>query len=470
MIWDSRSRSHSEWSDIEKSTDSYFSTHTSCGGCTASPSHSTGRAARLNWYEMTFEDDSTEPSSSDVSDRISCATSSLSTPRGTGYLLRDHAVNFENADYGTNQAMPARNASVSVASSADSLEPRDTPRDVESILSDDMALLSVGSALHHQGRCVPCKFMKSRIGCTLGLRCDFCHYPHEDTNSVMRRRRRLAKRQIDRLVQGMCTTLPSHLECREENEKTLEDDSTESLVSDRISCTNSPLSTPRGTSWLLRDDSRDEKITSGTDQTAHHASVTVGPLADGCDPHNTLDGSKDDGAGLLSVGSALHSQGSCIPCKFINAKNGCKVGFDCDFCHHPHDDTDGVVRRRRRMAKKQLVRLAHGASTESPSRIECCGAKLSWYEMTFEDDDIESLLLDTLSCTISPLTTPCEKISSLQDDGKDENATSGTGQCAPLADGCEPHSNHDEDAGTTSRRRRRRAKKQPASAQLADAD
>eukprot|EP00928_Gymnodinium_smaydae_P024435 TRINITY_DN19770_c1_g1_i2.p1 TRINITY_DN19770_c1_g1~~TRINITY_DN19770_c1_g1_i2.p1 ORF type:complete len:216 (+),score=29.88 TRINITY_DN19770_c1_g1_i2:48-695(+) len=37
-----------------------------------------------------------------------------------------------------------------------------------------------------------------------------------------------------------------------------------------------------------------------------------------------------------SVGSQLHDRGECAPCLYNTFANGCKKGYDCDFCHMPH--------------------------------------------------------------------------------------------------------------------------------------
>lgn len=39
---------------------------------------------------------------------------------------------------------------------------------------------NIGSQLHHQGKCTPCKFFRSRRGCKQEERCRLCHFPHED--------------------------------------------------------------------------------------------------------------------------------------------------------------------------------------------------------------------------------------------------------------------------------------------------
>eukprot|EP00445_Apocalathium_hangoei_P016012 CAMPEP_0203906848 /NCGR_PEP_ID=MMETSP0359-20131031/48421_1 /ASSEMBLY_ACC=CAM_ASM_000338 /TAXON_ID=268821 /ORGANISM="Scrippsiella Hangoei, Strain SHTV-5" /LENGTH=316 /DNA_ID=CAMNT_0050831561 /DNA_START=65 /DNA_END=1015 /DNA_ORIENTATION=- len=47
---------------------------------------------------------------------------------------------------------------------------------------------------------------------------------------------------------------------------------------------------------------------------------------------------EDDGAAarLISVGSVRHEAGSCKPCLFYVAEDGCSMGFECNFCHETH--------------------------------------------------------------------------------------------------------------------------------------
>eukprot|EP00928_Gymnodinium_smaydae_P095770 TRINITY_DN8296_c1_g3_i2.p1 TRINITY_DN8296_c1_g3~~TRINITY_DN8296_c1_g3_i2.p1 ORF type:complete len:333 (+),score=19.47 TRINITY_DN8296_c1_g3_i2:72-1001(+) len=42
------------------------------------------------------------------------------------------------------------------------------------------SLVSAGAVWHAGGRCVPCKFFRSKVGCKSGLNCEFCHYPHKE--------------------------------------------------------------------------------------------------------------------------------------------------------------------------------------------------------------------------------------------------------------------------------------------------
>ncbi|CEL98788.1 unnamed protein product [Vitrella brassicaformis CCMP3155] len=57
---------------------------------------------------------------------------------------------------------------------------------------------------------------------------------------------------------------------------------------------------------------------------------------------------RDDNGNLLSVGSMapLHDEGICKPCAFVHTK-GCRNGFLCLFCHHPHAKRKKNRRRER---------------------------------------------------------------------------------------------------------------------------
>eukprot|EP00928_Gymnodinium_smaydae_P069934 TRINITY_DN5381_c0_g1_i1.p1 TRINITY_DN5381_c0_g1~~TRINITY_DN5381_c0_g1_i1.p1 ORF type:complete len:186 (-),score=8.11 TRINITY_DN5381_c0_g1_i1:125-682(-) len=52
---------------------------------------------------------------------------------------------------------------------------------------------------------------------------------------------------------------------------------------------------------------------------------------------------------LQSVGSRLHAQNRCVPCKFLRTKSGCRNGANCHFCHEPHTEmTTSQVKRNYR--------------------------------------------------------------------------------------------------------------------------
>eukprot|EP00928_Gymnodinium_smaydae_P058318 TRINITY_DN4151_c0_g2_i5.p1 TRINITY_DN4151_c0_g2~~TRINITY_DN4151_c0_g2_i5.p1 ORF type:complete len:526 (-),score=59.58 TRINITY_DN4151_c0_g2_i5:209-1786(-) len=61
-----------------------------------------------------------------------------------------------------------------------------------------------GSAQHHAGLCTPCRFKKTKTGCNIGSRCNFCHFPHEEITANQMRKARLARvrvqEKIDRLT------------------------------------------------------------------------------------------------------------------------------------------------------------------------------------------------------------------------------------------------------------------------------
>eukprot|EP00928_Gymnodinium_smaydae_P091020 TRINITY_DN7471_c1_g1_i2.p1 TRINITY_DN7471_c1_g1~~TRINITY_DN7471_c1_g1_i2.p1 ORF type:complete len:180 (+),score=15.15 TRINITY_DN7471_c1_g1_i2:147-686(+) len=42
--------------------------------------------------------------------------------------------------------------------------------------------------------------------------------------------------------------------------------------------------------------------------------------------------------GLPSKGALLHAQGTCLPCRYHKHPDGCKVGADCKYCHHGHEE------------------------------------------------------------------------------------------------------------------------------------
>lgn len=60
----------------------------------------------------------------------------------------------------------------------------------------DPALPSVGTALHFYGGCIPCDYLATEEGCTMGKYCGFCHFcppvNNEQGESMMRAQRRLS--------------------------------------------------------------------------------------------------------------------------------------------------------------------------------------------------------------------------------------------------------------------------------------
>eukprot|EP00928_Gymnodinium_smaydae_P050697 TRINITY_DN3425_c0_g1_i2.p1 TRINITY_DN3425_c0_g1~~TRINITY_DN3425_c0_g1_i2.p1 ORF type:complete len:195 (+),score=14.66 TRINITY_DN3425_c0_g1_i2:109-693(+) len=65
-----------------------------------------------------------------------------------------------------------------------------------SSISDTTEFLNVGSGLHQYGTCIPCKMFLAKRGCNIGLKCSFCHYPHEGiTRNTLRKRLRAIKKR-----------------------------------------------------------------------------------------------------------------------------------------------------------------------------------------------------------------------------------------------------------------------------------
>eukprot|EP00929_Paragymnodinium_shiwhaense_P094035 TRINITY_DN543_c0_g1_i1.p1 TRINITY_DN543_c0_g1~~TRINITY_DN543_c0_g1_i1.p1 ORF type:complete len:284 (+),score=61.39 TRINITY_DN543_c0_g1_i1:95-946(+) len=59
-----------------------------------------------------------------------------------------------------------------------------------------------------------------------------------------------------------------------------------------------------------------------------------------------------DAADLPSVGSRMHSTGSCRPCGFFWKARGCSNGSECEFCHI----CDGEERKRRHRNRKTMFK------------------------------------------------------------------------------------------------------------------
>eukprot|EP00928_Gymnodinium_smaydae_P095767 TRINITY_DN8296_c1_g1_i1.p1 TRINITY_DN8296_c1_g1~~TRINITY_DN8296_c1_g1_i1.p1 ORF type:complete len:368 (+),score=36.04 TRINITY_DN8296_c1_g1_i1:82-1104(+) len=67
---------------------------------------------------------------------------------------------------------------------------------------DSGSLLSAGAVWHAGGRCVPCKFFRSKAGCKSGLDCEFCHYPHQELSRSQLRSR--FKRAHNKKSEALC--------------------------------------------------------------------------------------------------------------------------------------------------------------------------------------------------------------------------------------------------------------------------
>eukprot|EP00928_Gymnodinium_smaydae_P095769 TRINITY_DN8296_c1_g3_i1.p1 TRINITY_DN8296_c1_g3~~TRINITY_DN8296_c1_g3_i1.p1 ORF type:complete len:334 (+),score=29.32 TRINITY_DN8296_c1_g3_i1:76-1002(+) len=64
------------------------------------------------------------------------------------------------------------------------------------------SLVSAGAVWHAGGRCVPCKFFRSKVGCKSGLNCEFCHYPHKELSRSQLRSR--FKRSLQEKGSDLC--------------------------------------------------------------------------------------------------------------------------------------------------------------------------------------------------------------------------------------------------------------------------
>eukprot|EP00928_Gymnodinium_smaydae_P028688 TRINITY_DN21820_c0_g1_i1.p1 TRINITY_DN21820_c0_g1~~TRINITY_DN21820_c0_g1_i1.p1 ORF type:complete len:358 (+),score=52.53 TRINITY_DN21820_c0_g1_i1:108-1181(+) len=69
--------------------------------------------------------------------------------------------------------------------SASELAPEEPP--LEELVSG--SLTNAGAVWHAMGRCIPCKFFRSKSGCKGGLDCEFCHYRHQELSRSQLRSR-----------------------------------------------------------------------------------------------------------------------------------------------------------------------------------------------------------------------------------------------------------------------------------------
>mmetsp|Transcript_137376 Transcript_137376/g.342638 ORF Transcript_137376/g.342638 Transcript_137376/m.342638 type:complete len:270 (+) Transcript_137376:77-886(+) len=69
---------------------------------------------------------------------------------------------------------------------------------------------SVGSALHNLGKCIPCKFAWSAVGCTQGSACRFCHVEHAPFKKgrPCKGKRTSYRKLVERIATAMDKGLP----------------------------------------------------------------------------------------------------------------------------------------------------------------------------------------------------------------------------------------------------------------------
>jgi len=85
------------------------------------------------------------------------------------------------------------------------------------------------------------------------------------------------------------------------------------------------------------------------------------------------DADGDVADGLPSFGSAQHSAGECRRCNFF-AKGRCRNGFDCIFCHLPHDRHKlSRQEKREQKAARQAQRSDAGSGTDDGSDVDSEG-------------------------------------------------------------------------------------------------
>eukprot|EP00928_Gymnodinium_smaydae_P025928 TRINITY_DN20512_c0_g1_i1.p1 TRINITY_DN20512_c0_g1~~TRINITY_DN20512_c0_g1_i1.p1 ORF type:complete len:203 (+),score=11.57 TRINITY_DN20512_c0_g1_i1:65-673(+) len=74
--------------------------------------------------------------------------------------------------------------------------------------------------------------------------------------------------------------------------------------------------------------------------------------------------------GQPSVGALLHSQGTCLPCRFHKQPEGCKAGVRCLYCHH-HTHEEWSLSKTVKCFRSYVAeyRANYGASLEGIARL-----------------------------------------------------------------------------------------------------
>eukprot|EP00928_Gymnodinium_smaydae_P095774 TRINITY_DN8296_c1_g7_i1.p1 TRINITY_DN8296_c1_g7~~TRINITY_DN8296_c1_g7_i1.p1 ORF type:complete len:348 (+),score=31.17 TRINITY_DN8296_c1_g7_i1:54-1046(+) len=87
------------------------------------------------------------------------------------------------------------------------------------------SLVNAGAVWHAGGRCIPCKFFRSKNGCKGGLSCEFCHYPHQELSRSQLRNRFKRANYKTREAVGACADsggLPHVTDTFEEEQDSLQ--------------------------------------------------------------------------------------------------------------------------------------------------------------------------------------------------------------------------------------------------------
>jgi len=92
---------------------------------------------------------------------------------------------------------------------------------------------------------------------------------------------------------------------------------------------------------------------------------------------------------VLSIGSAMHSQNRCRPCRFLKMKGGCRNGYNCIFCHHSHETMAWCkVSKLDRLTIRNLCMQIHCAETGDARPLQ--GARAELYSLVSGDERLSA--------------------------------------------------------------------------------
>lgn len=75
----------------------------------------------------------------------------------------------------------------------------------------------------------------------------------------------------------------------------------------------------------------------------------------------------DVSGGLVSIGSAGHSLGTCRPCAYVRSRGGCRLGVLCEFCHFVGEQ-HSEPRIRPGKGKRERIKKAMSSLEEQVAR------------------------------------------------------------------------------------------------------
>jgi len=228
-------------------------------------------------------------------------------------------------------------------------------------LQPPQGIPSLGSILHASKQCRPCAWFWRADGCRNDAQCSHCHLCPEGEIKARK------KSKLQKMQQGLATpTTPATLPAQDVSLWSLGCSSElETTAAGSSSSEHGSEGSPEVKQLVLPD-----AWAALSEAIPQVEATSFGTLLDNAVPSTNLNDldplfipSEAEGGNLQlpSVGSALHSAGSCNPCAWYWKPVGCQKSVNCDFCHLC---PEGELKKRKRQ-KNALMRLGAKTPTQS---------------------------------------------------------------------------------------------------------